>query len=187
MTKTDTAAMKQALLDLFNTDEVIVMKALKKLKREGEARHINALMELYVSRSQGPVRQEVESMLSAMKLPGGDDALVDLLREERFKDHHAFVLTCIWNSGYIPVEHLDVIVAVGMKGDFMTCFEVLTVVEALVPPFDPDALVVASINVDEYLDERHNHERDPLVEQIKTLLDQMKAAAMDPADTEAES
>ena len=46
MEKKDTPAMKQALIELFDTDETKVMKALSKFKRDGRARHFPALTSL---------------------------------------------------------------------------------------------------------------------------------------------
>ena len=183
MVEKKSKALKQALLDLFDKDDSKVMKALKVIKEKGTADEIPALMDVMVKTEMGPVREELEKMLGSMKLEGGDVALVSLLREDRFKDHHQFILTSIWNSGYQPVEHLDVIVNAGLNGDYMTAFEVLTIIENLEPPFDMDVIAVASLNVDDHLEDKQDDERTPIILQIKELLDQYKTAVGDiPSD-----
>ncbi|NNC84004.1 MAG: hypothetical protein HKN79_10540 [Flavobacteriales bacterium] len=176
MAEKKSKTLKQAILDLFDKDDSKVMKALKTITKSGTADEIPALMDVYVKAEEGPIKEELTKMLSSMKLEGGDVALVGLLREERFKEHHPFILTSIWNSGYQPVEHLDVIVNAGLRGDYMTAFEVLTILENLEPPFDMDVIAVASLNVDDYLEEKEQDERTPIILQIKEVLDQYKSA-----------
>ncbi|NND93994.1 MAG: hypothetical protein HKN45_03960 [Flavobacteriales bacterium] len=168
--------LKQAILDLFDKDDSKVMKSLKTITKSGTADEIPALMDVYVKAEEGPIKDELTKMLSSMKLEGGDIALVSLLREERFRDHHTFILTSIWNSGYQPIEHLDIIVNVGLQGDYMTTFEVLTIIENLEPPFDMDVIAVAALNVDDYLEDNQPDERTPIIEQIKQLLEHYKTA-----------
>ena len=171
--------MKQALIELFDTDETKVMKALSKFKRDGRARHFPALMDLYVKTGEGPIKDELTRMLQETKLDGADEVLVGLLEEDRFKDHRAFILTCIWNSGYQPIEHLDVLVGSALKGDYMTSFEVLTILENLEPPFDMDVLTVAHLDLSDHLDTEEPDERTGILEQIKAVLENMKIAVID--------
>ncbi len=168
--------LKQAIIELFDKDDTKVMKALKTITKSGTAEEIPALMDVYISASEGPIKEELTKMLSSMKLAGGDSALVGLLEEERFKDHHAFILTNIWNSGYRPIEHLDVIVNAGLRGDYMTNFEVLTILENLEPPFDMDVVAVASLNVDDFMESSEPDERTPIIKQIQRILEQFKTA-----------
>lgn len=170
--------MKQALLDLFDKDDVKVMKALKVITRQGKSDVIPALMDVYVKTSDGPIKEELSKMLSSMKLAGGDSQLIALLDEDRFADHHPFILTSIWNSGYQPIEYVDVIVRAGIKGDYMTNFEVLTILENLEPPFDMDVIAVASLEIDDYLEEKEPDERTPILEKIQQLLDHYKTAVV---------
>ncbi len=179
MEKKDTTAMKQALIELFDTDETKVMKALNKIKRDGRATHFSALMDLYVKTSEGPIRDELTRMLQETKLEGADEILVGLLEEERFKDHRAFILTCIWNSGYQPIEHLDVIVGAALTGDYMTSFEVLTILETLEPPFDMDVLTVAHLDITDQLDTVEADEKTEIIIRIKETLEQMKTVVLD--------
>jgi hypothetical protein len=174
MEKKDTPAMKQALLELFDTDVSKVMKALAKVKRDGRAVHFPVLMDLYVKTADGPVKEALNTMLQETKLEGADEVLVGLLEAERFKEHQAFILTCIWNSGYQPIEYLDVIVKAGLGGDYMTAFEVLTILEHLEPPFDMDVLTVAHLDITDHLDTNEPNEKTAILHQIKDLLEQMK-------------
>ncbi len=170
--------MKQALLDLFNKDDSKVMKALKTITRSGTADEIPALMDVYIKAEDGPIKEELIKMLSSMKLEGGDSVLVGLLREERFKDHHVFILTSIWNSGYQPIDHVDVIVNAGLQGDYMTNFEVLTILENLEPPYDMDVIAVAALNVDDHLEENLPDERTPIIQQVQQVLEHYKTAVV---------
>lgn len=188
MEKNDTAAMKQALIELFDRDETKVMKALSKVRRDGRARHFPALMDLYVKTGQGPIQDELTRMLQETKLEGADEVLVGLLEEERFKDHRAFILTCIWNSGYQPIEYLDVLVGSALTGDYMISFEVLTILENLEPPFDMDVLTVAHLDLCDHLDTEEHDERTGILEQIKAVLENMKNAVLDgPVEDEGDS
>ncbi len=179
MEKKDTPAMKQALIELFDTDTVKVKKALSKVKRDGRAAHFPALMDLYVKSGEGPIKDELVQMLQETKLEGADEVLVGLLEDERFKDHQGFILTCIWNSGYQPVEHLDVITGAALRGDYMTAFEVLTVLENLEPPFDMDVLTVAHLDISDHLESEDPDEKTAILEQIRDVLEQMKTAVLD--------
>lgn len=181
MKKQDTPAMKQALIELYDTDETKVMKALGKVKRNGRAVHFPALMDLYIKAAEGPIKDELVKMLQETKLEGADEVLVGLLEEERFKDHQGFILTCIWNSGYQPVEHLDVITGAALRGDYMTAFEVLTVLENLEPPFDMDVLTVAHLDLSDHLDTEKPDEKTAVLIQIQNVLEQMKTAVLDGA------
>lgn len=175
-------ALKQAIIELFDKDDTKVMKALKTITKSGTAEEIPVLMDVYVQASEGVIKDELVRMLSSMKLAGGDRALVSLLEEDRFKDHHSFILTSIWNSGYQPIEHLDVIVNAGLKGDYMTNFEVLTILENLEPPFDMDVVAVASLNVDDHLEDNQPDERTPIIEQIQKILEHFKTAVSSGAE-----
>ena len=179
MAEKKSKVLKQALIDLFDKNDSKVMKALKIIQENGSADEIPALMDVMVKSKEGPIKDELQKMLGSMKIAGGDEAMVSLLREERFKDYHQFILTSIWNLGYQPVEHLDVIVNAGLYGDYMTAFEVLTIIENLEPPFDMDVIAVASLNVDDHLEEEQDDERTPIFLQMKELLDKYKRAVSD--------
>jgi len=168
--------MKQAMLDLRSDDDATVMKALKAITKGGDADCIPALMQRYHDAPEGNIKSQIHDMLQSMKLPNADVALVDLLKEERFKDQQAFILSCIWHSGFQPVEHLDVIVRCALKGDFMTAFEAITVVEHMEPPFDMDVLAVCALEVEEYVEDHILDDRSVMILQLQGMLEKYQHA-----------
>lgn len=145
--------VKESILkDLASNDERKVLAALEATSENGDERMILLLLTLYRDADSETAKERVESMLSSLKLSAAEDVLLDALDDEEFTAIHSNILSFLWNSGFQPVDALDLITRRSLEGDYMTAVEGLTLLESINTVPDEESLYQALITIRAFLD-----------------------------------
>jgi hypothetical protein len=164
---------KQALLiqNLKSENDSIVISALKAIPEDGSPEMLPYLVKLWVSNPGQEITALIEKVIFNLKDPTVIPMLVKMLRDDAFAPDRAAVLTVIWQSGLDISEELDLLVNIAIAGDYMTTFEVLTVIDHL-EEFDEEKLNEAIKMLDKAL-ERKSETQAVLLNLHQILLDKL--------------
>ncbi|MFK7756945.1 MAG: hypothetical protein AB8B53_08460 [Flavobacteriales bacterium] len=169
MTQSQKAIDEKLKTELFSSDETKVLTALATIEKDGSRGMVEPVLELLVRSDSEAVKQEVLNQMSQLKIGDMEDLFMEKLQHEDFKSYQQQVIACMWNSGMNPINHLDVLAEVAVKGDYMTALEVLTLVENMEGPFDHESLTDAFSEVGLFLSELDEETIDPRLDLIKDL------------------
>jgi|GEM_PF-264953 len=161
---------KEAIINLFSSDDKIVMKGLKSIRNNGDASTIRPLLDVYQSASSDAVKREISDIFCCLKTEVVVDEMVAALEVEKYSDLQTLLLSGLWHSGLFPNEHIDTLSKVAIKGDFMTAVESVTVIENMEPPFQYEALEEASLSIAEYLDEDPQEDKTELIRSLQEIV-----------------
>lgn len=158
--------------DLFSGDDKVVLAAVKKTSKNGDASFIHPLLIAYRDAGEGKIRDEIGKMLRELKISEGEDILLEALKGEEFPGMEGDLMSFIWNSGFQTVDDLEVIVDKALKGDYMCAVEGLTLLESLGGPVNEESLHQALIDVRTFLMEHKDtdHQNFPIALGIYEVL-----------------
>jgi hypothetical protein len=171
MTEKQKKINAQLVADLNNKDEAIVLEAIKKVRSLASAEIIPDLLWKWVH-AKGEVEHQLTEVMFTLKDKEVIEPLVDALDEDRFKPYREKILTVFWNAGMNPVEHLSTFVGVAIEGTFMECFECLTIIENMEPPFPEEEMLDSLLQLKAYFGnvESEKEEKYTLMRTIATIV-----------------
>ncbi len=158
------------MAELFDTSPQKVTAALESMPEQGSADFILPLLKTYLAwEGDADIRQRIVTILYELKTAAAIPELLKALRMPEFAHEQAFILSIFWNAGIIPVE-LGELVRVAVKGDYMTAFEALTVIEQMEDNADAGMAQDAVYDIEEHLDENPDAENVEILQQMRMLL-----------------
>lgn len=161
----------QLIQNLKSENDTIVISALKAIPEDGSPEMLPYLVKLWVSNPGQEITDLTEKVLFNLKDPAVIPTLVKMLRDDAFAADRAAILTVIWQSGLDISEELILLVNIALAGDYMTAFEVLTVIDHL-EEFEEEKLTEAIKMLDKAL-ERKSETQSVLLNLHQILLDKL--------------
>ena len=133
--------IENLVIELHSSEEVIVLDAIEKTRELGDAKMIPALVGLLVDKENPEnVTSAVRKLLNQLKTPDVLPYLFDTLEDPKTEGFRNQIVASIWESGLNPHEYLDQLISLAIDEDYLTCLEVLTVVENFVDLPSEDSL-----------------------------------------------
>lgn len=157
---------------LQSENKTEVLRAIKMLRKDGTAEHVSLAILALNSSSDDEVSNEIVKFLNDLKNQAALTPIVEGLQDEKLEGVHIFLLQAIWNSRLDALPYLEDLVNIAVKSDYLTCLEVLTILENLETA--PDDEVIAGLNTtlkDAVIDNEES--RDLLLSMIEVLNDYM--------------
>lgn len=137
--------------ELFSGDEATVLGAVKKCEKDGNESLIQPLLIVFRDAEDSAIRKEIRKLLETLKVSKGEDILIEALASDEFKSIAGDIMSFLWNSGFQPDHHIELIVNKALEGDFMCAVEGLTLLESLNGPVDEASLAQGLIDVRGFL------------------------------------
>lgn len=138
---------------LFSSKRDVVLNALEEARERGTLEWVRPLLEAFRDRPEEDIRQEIASMLGALKISDAAAVLSDALDDPEFKDQQADIIGFLWSCGFQTEDDLRAVVECAVEGDFRCAMEALTWVEELERVLDEQALLDALLSVRGALEE----------------------------------
>lgn len=146
---TKNKAEQKLIEDLESSMDNIVLKALDKVKDKGTVNVIEPLIDAYFSTENTKIKNEVKEILNSLKISAAAEALVNAL-DENAHDRNQLILNALWNSNLDSSKHMNKIIEIAVTGDFLTAFEVLTVLDNLDEVIEEEQLVECKLILNNY-------------------------------------
>lgn len=156
---------------LFSAKHDDVLASLEEAREHGTLEWVRPLLEAYRDRPESEIRQEIASMLGALKISDAAAVLSDALEDPAFDAVKADVIAFLWSCGFQTEDDLRMVVQCAVEGDFRCAMEALTWVEELESVLNEHTLLDAVLMVRGVLeDEEPDENRRPLFEAMLSAL-----------------
>lgn len=159
--------------DLFASQEVLVLKAVREARELGDASLIEPLVQVMMNTQDATVRDSIHALLSELKATAAEKALVAVAQDERYAAVRAEVLSFVWSSGLQPVEDIEVIVRLAVSGDFQVALEAYTILDSLEGPYIEEDVLEAELFVKSWMEDE-SHAQDERRELLKSVQQMVK-------------
>jgi HEAT repeat protein len=159
------------LAGLFSSAADEVLAALNEIHDHGQHTMVEPLLKTISDwPHDAAIQRKARTILTELKTEAAIPALIDALKKESYATLRAFVISVFWQAGIYPVEHIDVLVAQAIKGDYNVALEALTVIENMEADWDYDELQGALLDIDEYLDKYPDAPHAAILKSLKEIL-----------------
>lgn len=142
----------QIVQDLKSEDEVIILKALVRVRDKGKTEILEHLFDLFEKTESEKVKTEVKKILADIKDSYALEVIIEKLKtgSDSLKE---VLLYALWNSNLNAVDYIPEIIDTAKNGNYMIALEALTVLENLDGPFSNEKLTEAQFILNEYFSE----------------------------------
>ncbi|MGB0391781.1 MAG: hypothetical protein ACPGD5_09435 [Salibacteraceae bacterium] len=157
---------------LKSDNKTEVLRAIKLLRKDGKADHVTLAIHALNNSTEDEVSDEIVKFLNDLKNQVALEPISEALQDEKLEGVHIFLLQAIWNSRLNPLPIIEDLVNIAIKSDYLTCLEVLTIIENL--PVAPDDEVIAGLSTqlkDAVMEDKETKEL--LLSMIEVLTDYM--------------
>ena len=126
---------------LYSTNRNEVLSALNTIKKEGDARFLPALLNLYETENNPDILNSLEMLLSNIKDKQAVSILALAVADTQNPDFKTRLISICWNTGLDFAEYLSVFTKIFIESDFLTAFEAFTLIDNT----EPDTITEAEI------------------------------------------
>jgi hypothetical protein len=119
----------QIIKDLWSGDDLLVLKTLHKLRKEGNLAYMPDLFNLLCRTGNELIEKELIRFIADIKEKGVVPIVVAGLEEPELKNARAGMLSAIWQSGLDYSPYMNLFIQLFIEGDYMVALESFTVIE----------------------------------------------------------
>lgn len=164
--------IQNIIKDLATSEEKKVLTALKQVRKHGKPEAIRPIAELLKSTNNNVVKSEVINLLYDLKEQNVVEELIHAIEDDYFVDEKTVLISIFWQSSLDGSEHLSTFVKEAIKGDYMVCIEVLTVIENFDATFQEAEVEDLKFDLDEAISEEQTEKVNLLIS-IRSILDRL--------------
>ena len=155
--------------NLWSTDEILVLKALHRLRTRGNIHYIPELLRLLNQTSNEAVEKELVRFIADVKDVAIIPYILAGLKDPDLESAHGNIVAACWQSGLDYSHELKLFISLFIDGDYRTSLESFTVIEESVQN-------LSKKEIEEVLNltlkglEQVNEEKKPLARELIILL-----------------
>ncbi|MCB9364865.1 MAG: hypothetical protein H6587_09875 [Flavobacteriales bacterium] len=164
--------LNNILKDLNGSDENKITTAIKQLRKHGNAKVIEPLLDKYIESKNDIIKEDITSLLFDLKDESAVPELISVMSKAKFIKIKPFIISIFWQAAIDSSNHISILVKEAIKGDYMTCVEVLTVVESYDASFNEEEIEDLKFDLDEAIEEA-DIEKQKLLITIKSVLENL--------------
>lgn len=158
--------------ELNSGDDARIIKGLQEMKEHGDPTLIPDLVELLNNQPSIDVESKVLEVLNTLK---DNKAVEPLLEAAQLADNKALqpqLMGAIWQSGLSVKGQLDPIVSTALKGDYITAFECLTIIDHAEAIGSRAEIEHQLQQIATYIEQKPNAENIPVIHSLYDALQQ---------------
>ena len=155
--------------NLSDTNSKTVLTAINQLRKHGKAEAIPHLIDLYKNSNNQEIKEQLTQFFFDLKDQSATQPIIEAIQEEKEFNNKAFLISILWQSGLDPNDHLSFLVGQAIKGDYMVCFEVLTVIESLENTYPEEEIADIEYDINEAIEIELTEKKDLLIS-LKTII-----------------
>ncbi|MDA9564019.1 hypothetical protein N9R81_05025 [Flavobacteriales bacterium] len=160
---------REILASLQSKEPKIVNKALTDIKKIGTVELLPSLIEAYTTTTNESVKLGIENIFNQLKDSKSVDFLMDALSNDKYKAYHQKFAAAIWESGLDASTHLSRLIEIALKTDYLTCLEILTIIENIEDGISENDIEQGIAAISEQLQWKKS-DNDPLLASIIQVL-----------------
>ena len=152
--------------DLQSQEDVIVLEALKNVRKHGDASVIEHLVHVLITTDSDEVQGEVIQVFNTLKDAEVVEPIVDAVKNPKTKGYRNFLIGALWQAGLNVRGHLTFLVDTAMQEDYITAFECLTVIESADELASIEEIEQNLQNLASYIESNQEKENFPVIQSI---------------------
>lgn len=153
------AKNQQLIQDIKGKNQAKRKTALDALQVSGTSAIIRPLFDIVLQTGQEENKDIIE-FLSSLKQNSLKPEIISCLNDKIYSKIQPIILSCIWNMPLDFSDYISTFVQIAVKGEFMTSFECLTVLENLDGPFEESQILEAQLALRDYLENNSNESKE---------------------------
>jgi hypothetical protein len=162
------------LAQLSSKDEKEQIKAVIKLKSDGDESVVEDLVNTFNSTESESLKKEIVDLFNTIKSTKVPAELVKCLVNPNYKASRQMMLTSIWSSGLDYNQYMGEIAQAAVEGELMEAIECITILENLENGLNEDEIMDALIVIKAYLvDNNDDSSKSNILKEIVGMLQQM--------------
>ncbi len=159
----DTKAVQAILKDLKASDPKIILDAISKSRKEGNAKTFKAILDVLKDTDEPTVEAEIVDFLFDLKDEGSVSILIDAIQDEEMVYYQSFLVSAFWQSALDGSDHLNLFVKTAIEGEYLTTLEALTVVENFDRAYPQSKLLEMEADILEAIEKESNEDKKTLL------------------------
>lgn len=152
--------------DLQSSEEVVVLDALKKVRKDGDASVVEYLVHTLVTTDSEAIQGEVVEILNTLKDSEAVEPLIDAIKDPKTKGYRNLLISAFWQAGLNVKGHLEFLVLTAMQENYLTAFECLTVIESADEVGSREEIEQSLKQLAEYIEANQDKDNFPVIQSI---------------------
>ena len=140
-----------------------VLTAIKQLRKHGKPEAITHLISLYKTTKDAEIKEVLEGFFFDLKDQTATEVLITEIENEDDVALKTFLISILWQSSLDASEHIHTLVTQAIKGDYMTCVEVMTVMDSFETTFQEEEIQDIDFDLADAIDSDDGEKRDILI------------------------
>ena len=166
----NSTVIKEIIGHFKSDDAKIVLEAIKKNRKDGNAISFKALLELLRDTDEPTVEAAIIEFLYDLKDEESVAVLANAIQDEDFLYYQSFLVATFWQSAIDGSDYLDLFVKIAIKGEYMTSLEALTVIENFDSAFPQDELLELESDLNEAKEEEQDEDKKALLQSMTDVI-----------------
>lgn len=121
--------LQEIIAGLTSTEEVLVSKALTKVRTKGNATVIPILIDLWSDSDDQKIKKEVESILFGLKEKKALDFLISYISTQVDDQKKWLALNAIWQSGFDASQYLSELLDFAISNSYTNAIDIMTIID----------------------------------------------------------
>src|SRR5690606_20658506 len=159
--------------DLQTKDVNKVLTAIKQLRKSGKPEAIPPLLEVYLSKPEEEIKQAITELLFDLKADNTTVAIINAIENEKYSSIQPFLISVLWQSSLDASPHIAFLVQQAIDGSYLSCLEVLTVIENFDATFNEDEINDLVYDLEEDIEYEEDEEKQKLLISLRMVLQQL--------------
>lgn len=157
--------------DLNSGDNKKILTAVKQLRKHGKAEAFGELYSVY-KESSDEIKEVIQDLFFDLKDESVTTNIVSTIENENDDTLQGFLVSILWQSSLDSSEFISNLVSIAIKGSYLTCFEVLTVIEQYETAFNNEEIQDLIFDITDVIEEDDSNKKDVLIS-LKTVIENL--------------
>lgn len=158
-----TKSQDSLIKGLQSNDTSIVLDSIKKNRKEGNSKSFEVLMTVLRDTDEPTIEAAIIEFLFDLKDQDSVPILLRCIQDKEYEYYKHFLIASFWQSAIDGSDELAFFVEQGVKGDYMSCLEALTVVENFDAAYNEMELADLEADLQEAVDKEKNKDKKELL------------------------
>lgn len=164
--------LNNIIKDLKSGDDAKIEIAIKQLRKHGNSKAIEPILDFYIQSENLEHKNLISNLLFDLKDEEVVGELIKMLSKEKFKNFKPFIISIFWQSSIDASAYISTFVKEAIKGDYLTCIEVLTVLESFDTTFNEEEIEDLKYDIEDVIEEMDT-EKQIILNEIKSILESL--------------
>ena len=166
----DSKAVKTILKDLSASDPKIVLEAIAKNRKDGNAKTFKALLSVLKDTDEPTVEAEIIQFLFDLKDEDSIPILIEAIQDKEMHYYQSFLVSAFWQSAIDGSDHLELFVKTGISGEYLTTLEALTVIENFDRAYPQSELLELEADINDAVENELNEDKKALLVSLSDVV-----------------